>query len=102
MQRLDLQTPDFVAANAVRLAEIFPNCVSETRNPQTGEIKRAIDFDLLRQELAYDIVEGPQERYRLDWPGKREALAPGDLPREGQDDLHRPTLQHGERLHLRR
>lgn len=80
MQRLDLQTPDFVAANAVRLAEIFPNCVSETRNPQTGEIKRTIDFDLLRQELAYDIVEGPQERYRLDWPGKREALALANEP----------------------
>jgi adenine-specific DNA-methyltransferase len=80
MTKLDLQTPDFVAANAARLAEIFPNCVSETRNPQTGEIKRAIDFDLLRQELAYDIVEGPQERYRLDWPGKREALALANAP----------------------
>jgi adenine-specific DNA-methyltransferase len=80
MTKLDLQTPDFVAANAARLAEIFPNCVSETRNPQTGEIKRAIDFDLLRQELAYDIVEGPQERYRLDWPGKREALALANEP----------------------
>lgn len=78
--KLDLQTPDFVAANAARLAELFPNCVSETRNPQTGEIKRAIDFDLLRQELAYDLVEGPQERYRLDWPGKREALALANAP----------------------
>ena len=78
--KLDLQTPDFVAANAARLAELFPNCVSETRNPQTGEIKCAIDFDLLRQELAYDLVEGPQERYRLDWPGKREALALANAP----------------------
>lgn len=80
MNRLDLQTPDFVAANAARLAELFPNCVTETRDPKTGEIKRAIDFDLLRQELAYDIVEGPQERYRLDWPGKREALALANAP----------------------
>lgn len=80
MNKLDLQTPDFVAANASRLAEIFPNCVTETRDSQTGVIKRAIDFDLLRQELAYDIVEGPQERYRLDWPGKREALALANAP----------------------
>ena len=80
MNKLDLETPDFVAANAARLAELFPNCVSETRNPTTGEIKRAIDFDLLRQELAYDLVEGPQERYRLDWPGKREALALANAP----------------------
>ena len=77
--KLDLQTPDFVAANAARLAELFPNCVTETREPD-GRLKRAIDFDLLRQELAYDIVEGPQERYRLDWPGKREALALANAP----------------------
>ena len=80
MTKLDLQTTDFVAANAARLAELFPNCVTESRNSQTGEIKRAIDFDLLRQELAYDLVEGPQERYRLDWPGKREALALANSP----------------------
>lgn len=80
MNKLDLQTPDFVAANAAKLAELFPNCVTEVRNGQTGEIKRSIDFDLLRQELAYDIVEGPQERYRLDWPGKREALALANAP----------------------
>ena len=80
MEKLDLQTPDFVAANAEKLAALFPNCVTETRNPQTGEMKRSIDFDLLRQELAYDVVEGPQERYRLDWPGKREALALSNAP----------------------
>jgi len=77
--KLDLQTPDFVAANAARLAELFPNCVTETKQTD-GTLKRAIDFDLLRQELAYDIVEGPQERYRLDWPGKREALALANEP----------------------
>jgi adenine-specific DNA-methyltransferase len=76
MNKLDLQTPDFVAENAARLAELFPNCVTETKQPD-GTMKRAIDFDLLRQELSHDIVEGPQERYRLDWPGKREALATG-------------------------
>lgn len=74
MDQLDLQTPDFTAANIARLAELFPNCATETRLPD-GTLKRAIDFDLLRQELSHDLVEGPQERYRLDWPGKREALA---------------------------
>jgi len=79
MTKLDLQTPDFVAANAARLAELFPTCVTETRQPD-GTLKRAIDFDLLRQELSHDLVEGPQERYRLDWPGKREALALANAP----------------------
>jgi adenine-specific DNA-methyltransferase len=77
--KLDLQTPDFVAENAARLAELFPNCVTETKQPD-GTLKRAIDFDLLRQELSHDLVEGPQERYRLDWPGKREALATANAP----------------------
>jgi adenine-specific DNA-methyltransferase len=79
MTKLDLQTPDFVAQNTARIAELFPNCVTETKQSD-GTLKRAIDFDLLRQELSYDLVEGPQERYRLDWPGKREALALANAP----------------------
>ncbi|MCF6179854.1 MAG: site-specific DNA-methyltransferase [Geopsychrobacter sp.] len=43
-------------------------------------MKRAIDFDQLRQELSDNIVEGPRERYRLDWPGKREALLTANAP----------------------
>jgi adenine-specific DNA-methyltransferase len=79
MNKLDFQPPDFVATNTARLAELFPNCVTETRQPD-GTLKRAIDFDLLRQALSYDTSEGPQERYRLDWPGKREALALANTP----------------------
>lgn len=79
MDKLKLHTPDFVEANAAKLAELFPNCVTESKAAD-GTIKRAIDFDLLRQELSSDVVEGPQERYRLDWPGKREALALANTP----------------------
>ncbi len=43
-------------------------------------MKLAVDFDQLRQELAYSIVEGPQERYHLNWPGKREALLTANAP----------------------
>src|SRR5690606_6989752 len=57
-------------------------CITEAagRDGEEGAITRAIDFDLLRQELSADLVEGPQERYRLDWPGKREALATANAP----------------------
>jgi adenine-specific DNA-methyltransferase len=79
MTRLDLQTPDFTSANISRLAELFPNCVTEKKNSD-GTLRRAIDFDLLSQELSHDLVEGPQERYRLDWPGKRAALALANEP----------------------
>jgi adenine-specific DNA-methyltransferase len=79
MTKLKLHTPDLTAANIDRIAALFPNCVTETKN-ESGKPKRAIDFDLLRQELSESLVEGPQERYRLDWPGKREALALANQP----------------------
>jgi len=74
-----MHSPDLTQENIDRLAELFPNCVTESRD-EKGSLKRAIDFDLLRQELANHIVEGPQERYRLDWPGKREALLTANAP----------------------
>lgn len=79
MDKLKMHTPDLAAANIERLAELFPACVTESRG-EDGMVKRAIDFDLLRQELSDHIVEGPQERYRLDWPGKREALLAANAP----------------------
>lgn len=79
MDKLKMHSPDGVAANIERLAELFPGCVTETRDEQ-GQLKRGIDFDLLRQELSDHLVEGPQERYRLDWPGKREALLAANAP----------------------
>jgi adenine-specific DNA-methyltransferase len=85
-----MRTPDFTDENTARLAEIFPHCVTETRDDKGG-LKRAIDFDQLRQELSGSIVEGPQERYHLDWPGKREALLTANAPvaktlRPGRDE----------------
>lgn len=79
MDKLKMHSPDLTEANIARLAELFPNCVTEARDAK-GELKQAIDFDLLRQELASSIVEGPQERYQLNWPGKREALLAANAP----------------------
>ena len=79
MDKLKMHSPDLVAGNIKRLAELFPGCMTERRG-EDGELSRAIDFDLLRQELSDHLVEGPQERYRLDWPGKREALLAANAP----------------------
>ncbi len=79
MEKLKLHTPDFTEANIAKLADLFPNCVTENSDAQ-GQVKRAIDFDLLKQELSSAIVEGPQERYQLNWPGKREALLTANAP----------------------
>lgn len=74
IDKLDLQTPDQVNANFEKLAELFPNCVTETANG------KAIDFDMLKQELSHAVIEGNKERYRLEWPGKREAIVTANLP----------------------
>jgi adenine-specific DNA-methyltransferase len=79
MEKLKLHSPDLTQANIDKLAELFPNCVAEARDAD-GMLKRSIDFDQLRQELSTSIVEGPQERYQLNWPGKREALLTANAP----------------------
>lgn len=73
-ERLDMQSINWVNENSKFIAERFPNCVTETAEG----IK--IDFDLLQQELSADVIEGNKERYRLEWPGKREAIVTANLP----------------------
>jgi adenine-specific DNA-methyltransferase len=79
MEKLKLHTPDLTAQNIGKLAQLFPDCVTEATG-EDGKLTRAIDFDQLRQELSGSIVEGPQERYHLDWPGKREAIQTANAP----------------------
>lgn len=79
MDKLKLHTPDLTAQNIEKIAALFPNCVTETKDAQ-GNLKHGIDFDQLRQELSDHVVEGPRERYHLDWPGKREALLAANAP----------------------
>lgn len=74
-----MHSPNLTQDNVARIQELFPNCVTEARG-EDGSVKLAVDFDLLRQELADSIVEGPQERYHLNWPGKWEALLTSNAP----------------------
>ena len=74
-----MTSPDLTQANIDKIAELFPNVMTESRDAD-GNPERAVDFDLLRQELSGHIVEGPQERYRLDWPGKRAAAFAANAP----------------------
>lgn len=74
IDKLDMQSTNLVNANFEKLAELFPNCVTETAEG------KAIDFDLLKQELSYAVVEGTKERYRLEWPGKKEAIVTANIP----------------------
>ncbi|WP_227853109.1 site-specific DNA-methyltransferase [Klebsiella pneumoniae] len=79
MDKLKMHSPNLVEQNIDKLAALFPNCVTESKD-ENGKLKQAIDFDLLKQELSRHIVDGPQERYQLNWPGKREALLTANAP----------------------
>ncbi len=82
MERLKMQTPNLVDENIKKIASLFPNCLTETVSTVNGEQRtvNGIDFDLLRQELSSSLVEGPRERYTLNWPGKNEAILTENAP----------------------
>ncbi|MEX6457631.1 site-specific DNA-methyltransferase [Moraxella osloensis] len=88
---LKMHTPNLVDSNIDRIAELFPNCITE--KPKTDAngnlikdangqaiLERGIDFELLKQELSHSVIDGSQERYRLDWVGKREAIVTANSP----------------------
>ena len=79
MSKLKMHSPNLVDSNIEKIAELFPNCITEIRS-EDGELSKGVDFDLLRQELSEVLVDGPQERYRLDWPGKKEAILTANAP----------------------
>lgn len=79
MDKLKMHSPNLVDANIEKISALFPNCITETKD-ENGELKKAIDFDLLKQELSQILVEGEQERYRLDWVGKKEAILTANAP----------------------
>lgn len=79
MGRRALHSPDLTVRNVERIAELFPQVITESRDAE-GNVTLAVDFDLLRQELSDHVVEGPQERYQLDWPGKRAAAFAANAP----------------------
>ena len=79
MDKMKMHSPDLSQDNIAKIRALFPDCVTEAADRQ-GNVRLAVDFDQLRQLLSDQIVEGPQERYRLDWPGKREASLAANAP----------------------
>ncbi len=79
MDKLIMHSPDLTQQNIDKLLELFPNCKTEKQD-DNGNLTIAVDFDLLKQELSKNIVEGPQERYQINWPGKKEALLTANAP----------------------
>ena len=74
MNKLDMESKNIINENIQKISELFPNVIVES---DTG---KTIDFDLLKQELSKDIVEGVKEKYQLTWPGKKEAIVNANTP----------------------
>ena len=74
-----MHTPDLAEENFRKLAAMFPNAVTETIN-EDGEVVRAIDADVLRQEISAVVVEGAQERYQFTWPDKKKSVVLANQP----------------------
>lgn len=79
MNTLNMHSPNLVEENITRLRELFPHCVTEARD-DAGKLRQSVDFEQLRQELSSIRVDGMQERYHLNWPGKREAILTANAP----------------------
>ena len=74
-----MHTPDITEENYQKLAALFPNAVTETVN-EDGEVVRAIDADVLRQEISATVVEGKKERYQFTWPDKKKSVVLANQP----------------------
>lgn len=79
MDKLNMHTPNLADENYKKLAALFPNAVTETVN-ENGEVVRAIDKDVLMQEISTTVVEGREERYQFTWPDKKKAILAANAP----------------------
>lgn len=79
MENLKMHTPDLAYENFKKLSALFPNAVTETKD-ENGNVVRAIDTDVLRQEISATVVEGPQERYQFTWPDKKKSVVLANQP----------------------
>ena len=79
MDKLKMQTANKADENYRKLAELFPNAVTETID-ENGEVVRAIDKDVLMQEISVKVVDGREERYQFTWPDKKKSVLLANAP----------------------
>ncbi len=78
MDKMRMESVDMTARNIERIGALFPNCITETVG-EDGKMKKAINFDLLRQMLSGDVLEG-DEAYEFTWVGKKAAIVEANKP----------------------
>lgn len=78
MDKMKLESADIISKNIKKIAELFPNCITETED-ENGNLKKAINFDILKQDLSKDLVKG-KECYEFTWVGKKESIIEANRP----------------------
>ena len=78
MDKLRMESPDLTSGNIEKIAALFPNCVTEMPD-ENGKIKRTVNFELLKQMLSPDVVDG-DEAYEFTWVGKKAAIVEANKP----------------------
>ena len=78
MEKMRMESLDMTQQNIDKIAELFPNCITETAD-ENGKLRKAINFDMLRQMLSGDVVEG-DEAYEFTWVGKKAAIVEANKP----------------------
>lgn len=78
MDKMKFESPDIVSGNIEKIAALFPNCVTEMPD-ENGKIKQAVNFELLKQMLSPDVVDG-DEAYEFTWVGKKASIVEATNP----------------------
>lgn len=79
MDKLDMHSKNLADEKYQALKDLFPNAITETKD-KNGEVVRAIDKDVLMQEISAQVVEGKEERYQFTWPDKKKAILNANAP----------------------
>lgn len=78
LNKLNMKTLDGTSENIEKIEKLFPNCITESKD-ENGNLKKSINFDILKQLLSKDIAEG-RENYEFTWPGKKAAILEANTP----------------------
>ena len=78
MDHMKFETTDLTSANIDKISTLFPNCVTEMWD-EDGKIKRGINFEMLKQMLSPNVVDG-DERYEFTWVGKKASIVEANKP----------------------
>lgn len=79
MEKMKMQSENLVDENVEKIGKLFPNCITEGKD-ENGQTIKFVDFDMLKQELSKVVVDGNDERYMLNWAGKKQSILTANSP----------------------